>query len=496
MKSGATEFDLLVVGGGVNGAGIAADASGRGLNVMLCEMNDLASATSSSSSKLIHGGLRYLEHYEFRLVREALAEREILLKKAPHIMWPLRFQLPHRPHLRPAWIIRIGLFIYDHLSRRVTLPASKGITFHPSEPLVPSIKKGFEYSDGWVDDARLVVLNALVAKQNGAEVATQTECVSARRNQGGWDVVLRSGDSGKLREITAKALINAAGPWVTRFFDTALTQKTSEKIRLVRGSHIIVPKIHNGDQAFMLQNADNRIVFVIPYENDFSLIGTTDIEHNSTADVVNISDSEIDYLINITNDYFVNKITRKDIVHTFSGVRPLLDDGASSAQSVTRDYTFKLDAPSCQAPLLSIYGGKITTFRKLAEMATNEICNFFPNAGPAWTKNTRFPGGDFESHASLLTLFHSQFSWAPKALLKRYIKLYGTRARAILENAKSIDDLGQDFGANLYERELNYLIDEEWARCAEDVLWRRTKLGLYMNVDQIEKIEQYIQSYL
>lgn len=496
MTSSLQEYDLLVIGGGVNGTGIAADASGRGLKVLMCEMNDLGSATSSNSSKLIHGGLRYLEHYEFRLVKEALAEREVLLNKAPHIMWPMRFQLPHQPHLRPAWMIRIGLFMYDHLSKRVTLPASKSIKFTPEEPLVRSIKKGFEYSDGWVDDARLVVLNALSAKEQGADILTRTKVVSAKRANGVWNITLLNMSSGEKTKVIAKAIVNAAGPWVVDIFDSALEQTSPEQIRLVRGSHIIVPKIHDGEQAFILQNSDNRIVFVIPYENDFSLIGTTDIEHQGKANEVHISDEEIDYLIEITNEYFVKKIERNDIVHTFSGVRPLLDDGSDSAQFVTRDYTLELDAPSNEAPLLSIFGGKITTFRKLAEAATDKICEFFPEAGPAWTKTPPLPGGDFENQNALLEQYRARYSWAPEHLLRRYIRQYGTRAKSVLENAGSMEDLGQHFGASLYAAEIDYLVDQEWTLSAEDILWRRTKLGLFIAKEEIARIELYLESYL
>lgn len=486
------DYDLVVVGGGVNGTGVAADASGRGLKVLLCEMGDLAHATSSNSSKLIHGGLRYLEHYEFRLVREALKEREVLLNNAPHIMSPLRFQLPHQPHLRPALLIRMGLFLYDHLSKRVSLPASKSITFEANKPLIPSITKGFEYSDGWVDDARLVVLNALAAQAKGAEIQTRTKCVAAVRKDNLWQVQLKNILTGDISTIQTKAIVNAAGPWVSELFGTAIDLKSPQAVRLVRGSHIIVPKIHDGDQAFILQNADDRIVFVIPYEQDFSLIGTTDIEHQGDAASVSITDSEVDYLIEITNEYFTEKISKDDVVHTFSGVRPLLDDGSDSAQSVTRDYTFETDAPKGKAPLLSIFGGKITTYRKLAESATDEICRFFPGAGGSWTKLQPLPGGDFDSREQLLAELKLKYQWLTSPQLERYIRLYGTRTSLVLGDAQNVDDLGRHFGDNLYAKEIDYLQREEWAITIEDILWRRTKTGLRLSTDQIQALDDYL----
>ncbi|MEJ2416223.1 MAG: glycerol-3-phosphate dehydrogenase, partial [Exilibacterium sp.] len=496
MQTGQEIQDLLVVGGGINGVGIALDAAGRGLKVVLCEMNDLASATSSNSSKLIHGGLRYLEYYEFRLVREALAEREVLLKKAPHIIQPLRFRLPHRPHLRPAWMIRAGLFLYDNLSKRTTLAGSRGIRFDADSCLVPEMKKGFEYSDGWVDDARLVVLNAVAARDKGAQIKTRSRCISAVRKQSYWEVILENQLSGTRELIKARALVNAAGPWVASLFDTALSTRSPKNIRLVKGSHIIVPRIHDEPQAYILQNEDNRVVFVIPYEERFSLIGTTDIEHHGDPSTVKISQQEIDYLVAVVNSHFKKKISADDVVRTYSGVRPLLDDEADSPQAVTRDYTFELDAEADKAPLLSIFGGKITTYRKLAEAAVDSIARFFPSCAGGWTETAVLPGGNFSDHTSLMRVLRQQYAWLPEATLARYVRCYGTLSHKLLEGRSSPEDLGRHFGAGLYESEVQYLIAGEWALTLEDIIWRRTKLGLLLSAEQCDELEKYLQEYL
>ncbi|WP_338411453.1 glycerol-3-phosphate dehydrogenase [Pseudoalteromonas nigrifaciens] len=495
MKSLDNEYDLLVIGGGVNGTGIAADAAGRGLKVLLCEQNDLASATSSSSSKLIHGGLRYLEHYQFRLVKEALKEREVLLKNAPHIMWPLSFSLPHQAHLRPYWMIRIGLFIYDHLAKRITLPASKSIKFTCDSILNKTITRGFEYADGWVDDSRLVILNALAAQQKGATILTRTRCIKAVRSHNNWSVILEQQDSKKQCSIVAKGVVNAAGPWVASLFDEVITGPSPHNIRLVKGSHIIVPRIHTEPQAYILQNKDQRIIFVTPFEDDYSLIGTTDEEYSGNIADVKISDEEVDYLIGITNNYFKKQLTHNDIVHTFSGVRPLLDDNSCDAQAVTRDYKLILSSNNNQAPLLSVFGGKITTYRKLAENAVNELASFYPHMGQAWTKNTPLPGGDFSSKVVLQQQLQAKYAWLPEFILNRFIRSYGTGTYTLLTDAQSVADLGQHFGHGLYATEVNYLVNSEWARCAEDVLWRRSKLGLRFNAEQITALSQYIQNY-
>lgn len=493
MKAELSVQDLLVVGGGINGAGIALDAAGRGLKVMLCEMNDLASATSSNSSKLIHGGLRYLEHYEFRLVREALSEREVLLKKAPHIMRPLRFRLPHQRHLRPSWMIRAGLFLYDHLSTRTTLGGSHSIKFPANSPLNSHIKRGFEYSDGWVDDARLVVLNAMAAREKGADIRTRSRCVRAERKGTVWEVVLEDLATGKTETVRTRALINAAGPWVSSLFDTAMATKPPKDIRLVKGSHIVVPRLHDEPEAYILQNEDNRIVFVIPFEDDFSLVGTTDVEYRGDPSDVAISDDETHYLINITNSYFNKQIAIGDIVKSYAGVRPLLDNEADSAHAVTRDYTFEVEGSAEQAPLLSIFGGKITTYRKLAEAAVDSICQYFPKAGPAWTSEPPLPGGEFLCKESLHASILRKHPWLSRALAKRFVRTYGTLSHHILDGTTSVADLGKHFGAGLYQREVDYLVEFEWAVTVEDIIWRRTKLGLHLSEYDLRGLEDYLQ---
>ena len=489
------DYDILVVGGGVNGAGIAADAAGRGLNVMLCEMGDLASATSSSSSKLIHGGLRYLEHYEFRLVKEALAEREVLLNKAPHISWPLRFCLPLQAHLRATWVIRAGLFLYDHLSTRVTLPGSKSIAFDKNCPLVKSLKKGFLYSDAWVDDARLVVLNAMLARGKGATVKTRTKCVAAMRVSEGWMVDLQDVTTEEITSVNVKMLINAAGPWVSTFLRDATSEKHVKKIRLVRGSHLVVPKIHDEDCAYILQNDDKRIVFVTPYENAFSLIGTTDAEHGEDLNTIHVSDNEIDYLIRVVNAYFRRKIQRKDVVYCYSGVRPLLDDGENDAQKVTRDYTFELDERDPSSPLLNIYGGKLTTYRKLSEKVVDQVVSYFPGALPCVTETEKLPGGDFENKPALQNTLKNHYPWLNDELIARYVRSYGTLSYLILDGCEGIEDMGINCLCGLYEREIKYLIENEWAQTRDDILFRRTKLGLYEKKIDTHALDRLIKKY-
>lgn len=487
--------DLLVVGGGINGVGIALDAAGRGLNVMLCEMHDLASATSSSSSKLIHGGLRYLEHYEFRLVREALAEREVLLRKAPHIMHPLRFRLPHRPHLRPAWLIRLGLFLYDHLAARATLPGSRRIRFGSGDPLQAQITTGFEYSDVWVDDARLVVLNAMAARDHGAVILPYTRCVQAQRAGQLWQVRLRDENSGCERLVHARALVNATGPWVTGFYEQALASSPPRKIRLVKGSHLIVPKIHDAPQAYILQNADQRIVFVLPYEEHYSLIGTTDVEYQGSPSAARISEEEIRYLLAISNQYFDRQLTPADVIATYAGVRPLQDDDAKNPQAVSRDYTFELEAGAPQqAPLLTVFGGKLTTYRKLAEAALHRLAPFFPHAGPPWTADAPLPGGDFASQAELLAQLQQRYPWLPTATTQRFVRSYGTLTHRLLQNVNSPADMGRHFGAGLYQREVEYLMREEWARTADDILRRRSKLYLQLSAAEADTLQHFMQA--
>ena len=493
MTGKAADYDVVVVGGGVNGTGIAMDAAGRGLKVLLCEMNDLASATSSRSSKLIHGGLRYLEHYEFRMVRQALAEREALLANAPHIMWPLRFRLPHQPHLRPAWMIRAGLFLYDHLAKRERLPGSRSVTFTPEDPLKPEITRGFEYSDGWVDDARLVVLTARKAEELGATILTRTRCARAERGKNSWQVTLLDSRSGDSRVVTAKAMVNAAGPWVSSLFDSTLGQRAPRMIRMVKGSHIVVPRLNRDSEAYILQNEDERIVFVIPYEDQFSLIGTTDVDYEGNPADATISDEETRYLLDVVNHYFRHQLTPKDVVWSYSGVRPLMDDEEESAQKASRDYSFEVDAPEGKTPLLSVFGGKLTTFRKLSEAATDKLCLFFSQAGPPWTREAVLPGGDFSSQPELQEALHQRYPWLPELLASRLVRCYGTDSYRLLGASNSLKDLGLHFLGTLYEREVRYLVRHEWAVTAEDILWRRTKQGLYATELDTEKLTRWLQ---
>jgi glycerol-3-phosphate dehydrogenase len=495
-----SRYDLLVVGGGINGAGIARDAAGRGLSVLLCEQDDLAAYTSSASTKLIHGGLRYLEYREFGLVRKALQERETLLRAAPHIMWPLRFVMPHMPNLRPAWMIRAGLFLYDHLARRELLPASRGIDMrrHPAgAPLIESIKRGFVYSDGWVNDARLVVLNALDAEERGATVLTRTKLVSAVRAGGEWHAQLRRADGTQL-DVRAGSIANAAGPWVGELLHGALGRDANHSVRLVKGSHIVTRRLFEHDHAYIFQNPDKRIIFAIPYEHDYTLIGTTDIEYRGDPAQVAITADETQYLCDSINRYFKQQITPSDVRWTYSGVRPLLEEeGADNPSAVTRDYRLELDAPEGEAPLLSVFGGKITTFRKLAEEAIDELGRALANPAPAWTAGAPLPGGDIPkaNFERFLTQFKQQYPWLPADLAHRYARAYGTRAKHVIGQASSLAELGRIFAPGLYEAELCYLRDTEWARSAQDVLWRRSKLGLHVEPGTLENVTQDIDNW-
>ncbi|QGM99333.1 glycerol-3-phosphate dehydrogenase [Methylocystis parvus] len=471
-------YDLLIIGGGINGCAIARDAAGRGLSVRLVEQNDLASGTSSASTKLIHGGLRYLELYEFRLVHEALAERELLLAAAPHIIWPLKFVLPHEKGLRPVWMLRLGLFLYDHLARRKRLEESHMISLKGDAlgaPLRESYNVGFTYSDCWVEDSRLVVLNALDAKERGATISVGTKLIEARRKGENWAARLDGG-----AEIEARALVNAAGPWVSQVIEDALHVHSRKHVRLVKGSHIVVCKLYEGDHAYILQNPDGRIVFAIPYERAFTLIGTTDVPYDGAPGDVSISDAETAYLLDAINHFLRVSVQRDDIVWSYSGLRPLYDDGSLNASVVTRDYAFDLDAPEGAAPALSIFGGKITTARRLAEHAMDELRRFFPPHGEAWTQDAAFPGGDIEFDAFLAHLKAEKPFLGDECAL-RLARAYGSRAERFLAHARSMEDLGRNFGCGLTEAELRYLIENEWARKADDVLWRRSKLGLHMS---------------
>ncbi len=493
--NGGEPIDLLIVGGGINGAGIARDAAGRGLSVVLCEQNDLASATSSSSTKLIHGGLRYLETFEFRLVRKALIEREVLLRAAPHIIWPLGFVLPHNGGLRPAWMMRLGLFLYDHLGGRGRLPGSYGIDLRRDPvgaPLKPDFTKAFCYADCWVEDARLVVLNAMDAAERGAEILPRTRLASARREGGLWQATLEpcNSEGGAPRQITARALVNAAGPWVLDVQHNIPGAQKGSGLRLVKGSHIVVPRICPGEQAYIFQNPDRRVVFALPYERDFTLIGTTDLPYEGDPGAVAITAEETDYLCTAVNRYFAKPVTPGDVVWSYSGVRPLFDDMRESLSEVTRDYVFDIDpatnsANGGTAPLLSIFGGKITTYRKLAEHALDKLLpRFEPGTPPrpAWTRHATLPGGDLPNadFAAFLNEFRAARPWLPGELARRLARAYGTRAEALLGSARGLADLGEDLGAGLHEAEAEYLIGREWAQSAEDILWRRSKLGLHL----------------
>ncbi|WP_313739902.1 glycerol-3-phosphate dehydrogenase [Pseudomonas sp.] len=491
-SSPADCYDVAVIGGGINGVGIAADAAGRGLKVFLCEKDDLAQHTSSASSKLIHGGLRYLEHYEFRLVREALAEREVLLAKAPHIVKPMRFVLPHRPHLRPAWMIRAGLFLYDHLGKRKRLGASRSLRFGPGYPLKPAITRGFEYADCWVDDARLVALNAMTAREHGADIRTRTRCLSAQRVDGLWQVELEHGD-GRRASIKARALVNAAGPWVAKFIKDDLQLTAPYGIRLIQGSHLIVPRLYEGEQAYILQNEDQRIVFCIPYLDRFTLVGTTDREYSGDPAKVAITEAETDYLLNVVNAHFNHQITRSDIKHTFSGVRPLCNDESDNPSAVTRDYTLALSDEAGKAPLLSVFGGKLTTYRKLAESAMARLKPFFPQMGDSWTANSPLPGGEqMASVSALVEAILGKHDWLSADIAQRWAQTYGSRVWTLLEGVAGPEGLGQRIGGGLFAREVDYLCEHEWAVEADDILWRRSKLGLLTTPAEQQTLREYL----
>ncbi|WP_040486086.1 glycerol-3-phosphate dehydrogenase [Lutibaculum baratangense] len=493
----AKQYDILVVGGGINGCGIARDAAGRGWSVLLCEMNDLASGTSSWSTKLVHGGLRYLEYYEFRLVREALMEREVLWSMAPHIIWPLRFVLPHHRGLRPAWLLRLGLFLYDHIGGRRKLPPTRTLDLRrdaAGRPLAGDYRRGFEYSDCWVDDARLVVLNARAAREKGAEIRTRTQVASLERYGEGWRVLLRTPDGGS-ETVHARLVVNAAGPWVDKVLGVA-THATAHNVRLVQGSHIVVPKLFDHDRAYIFQNEDGRIVFAIPYERDFTLIGTTDRDYEGDPGSVRITDEEIEYLCRAAGEYFSRKVAPADVVWTYSGVRPLFDDGATAAQAATRDYVLKLDRGAGVPPLLNIFGGKITTYRRLAEAALQKIEEALgERRGRPWTAGATLPGGDFpaDGYEALCDLVARDHPALPRDLVRRLVRAYGTDTSLLLNGVGSVADLGRDFGEGLTEREVEWLRAKEWASTAEDIVWRRSKLGLRMTIDQVAALEEYLQ---
>jgi glycerol-3-phosphate dehydrogenase len=497
-------YDLAIIGGGINGCGIARDAAGRGLSVYLCEQSDLASGTSSAATKLIHGGLRYLENYEFRLVHEALAEREVLGRMAPHIIWPLRFVLPYHRGLRPAWLLRLGLFIYDHLGGRRLLPATRTLDLTrdaTGRPLKPGqYKLGFEYSDCWAEDARLVALNARDAAERGAVIATRTRLVTAERGAEIWRLGLQDRrPAGGTKTINARILVNAAGPWVGDVLALTEGRDAPASVRLVQGSHIVVRRLYEHDRCYIFQNADNRIIFAIPFENDFTLIGTTDSDYVGDPAAVKATAAEIEYLCAAASEYFAAAVTPADVVWTYSGVRPLYDDGAVEAQSTTRDYVLELDTKG--APLLSIFGGKITTYRRLAQHALEKLASYLPAAAPSqrdWSGRTPLPGGDFpvQGFETLVTDLRRDYPWLDAGHCRRLARAYGTRARAVLEGASGKAALGRDFGGGLYEAEVLYLMRSEWAEQAADIVWRRSKLGLRLSADQIAALESFMAEHV
>jgi glycerol-3-phosphate dehydrogenase len=510
--------DLFIIGGGINGCGIARDASGRGLKVVLAEMNDLASATSSASTKLFHGGLRYLEYFEVRLVREALKERETLLKAMPHISWPMRFVLPYHKDMRfegetptskllnifmpwmkgrrPAWLIRLGLFMYDNLGGRAILPGTKTLTLHDTAegaPLQPRFERAYEYSDCWIEDSRLVVLNARDAEARGAQILLRTKVVSATRVNGLWEVTLE--EAGKIRIVRAKMLVNAAGPWVGDVIQNKVRSNSTDGVRLVRGSHIVTKRLFDHQKCYFFQGTDGRIIFAIPYETDFTLIGTTDAEHADPNKKPVCTDAERDYLIAFANQYFKRQLSAEDVVWTYSGVRPLYNDGASSATAATRDYTLKVDDHG-GAPLLNIFGGKITTYRRLAESAMDKIAPYFPGLPPKWTAGVALPGGGFahDGVPALIGELQARYPFLTPFWAKRLVRAYGTEARQVLGDAETKADLGEDFGATLTAREVIWLMTHEYARCAEDVIWRRNKLGLRLDAAQVARLDAWMQA--
>ncbi|QIB34140.1 glycerol-3-phosphate dehydrogenase [Ancylobacter pratisalsi] len=496
LKGTDPVYDIAIIGGGVNGCGIARDAAGRGASVVLFEQGDFASATSSASTKLIHGGLRYLEQYEFRLVREALTEREVLWKIAPHIIGPLRLVLPHQKGLRPAWLLRLGLFIYDHLGGRKLLPATRTLDLvrdPAGVPLREGYRRGFEYSDCWVDDSRLVILNALDAAERGADMRHGSRVVSARREPGFWRIEVEEGGARHL--VHARVLVNAAGPWVHEVLAGVAGVNSPASVRLVQGSHIVVRKLYEHDRAYIFQNPDGRIIFAIPYHDDFTLIGTTDREWGRTPGKPSASEEEIAYLCTAASEYFRVPVTPGEVVWTYSGVRPLYDDGASKAQEATRDYVLELDDADGRVPVLSVFGGKITTYRRLAEHAMQKLAPYLASASTAsWTGKAPLPGGDFGvgDRARIEGQLRRAHSWLDDGLARRLVQSYGTRAMRILDEAQGPSDLGTVFGADLTEAEVRYLMREEWARTAEDVLWRRSKLGLHFSAEQTASLDAFM----
>ncbi len=493
------DFDIFIIGGGVNGCGVARDAAGRGFSVALCEMNDLGWATSSSSTKMIHGGLRYLEHYEFMLVHKALKERELLWTAAPHIIEPLRLILPHHKGLRPSWMLRLGLLIYDYTGGRKKLPPTRTLNLAGGgmeNPLQAKYVKAFEFSDCRVDDSRLVVLSARDAADRGAEIMTRTRCKSAVREDGHWRIVTEDVNTGKERSHTARLVINAAGPWVDDVVSSSFGKKDPHNVRLVQGSHIVVKKLYDHDRCYLFQNEDDRIIFAIPYQDDFTLIGTTDQDYKGDLNNVTATDEEISYLCRSASEYFEQPVLEENVVWTFSGVRPLYDDGASKAQEATRDYVLREEGEGDEALLIDIFGGKITTFRVLSEAIVEKIENRLGARNPAWTATAALPGGDFpvEGFEALLSSIRREYPFLQEKQARRMCHAYGTKIRDLLKDAKSADELGFDFGGGLSECEVAYLIAQEWAMTGEDILWRRSKLGLHLTKEQQNKLAEWVEA--
>lgn len=495
----AFDYDLIVIGAGINGAGIARDAAGRGLSVLLCEKDDIAEHTSSASTKLIHGGLRYLEHYDFLLVRHALQEREVLLRAAPHIIWPLRFILPHHKALRPRWLIRLGLFLYDHIGGRKMLPKSHSVNLKEhaaGKALKAEFTSGFEYSDCWVQDARLVTLNVMDAAERGCDVRVRTEVTDLIRHDGSWDVKLQDHLTGSASSVKARLVVNASGPWVEKTLDLDEEHDAKHSVRLVKGSHVVVPKLFEHPYTYIFQNADNRVIFAVPYENDFTLLGTTDIEVDDEPGKQSIEGAEVEYICQAVSEYFDKPVDVKSVVWSYSGVRPLYDDASENASKVTRDYKLDLDLRN-DAPVLSVYGGKITTYRKLAEQAVDMIAPHLNASSGAWTADTYLPGGDIPNadYGNYLTEQAAKYPWLNVVVLNDYVRNYGTRIHNIVQSATSMDDLGQHFGGPLYQAEVDYLVKHEWARTAEDILWRRSKKGLHVPDTANEALQSYLRSH-
>ncbi|MBL8513851.1 MAG: glycerol-3-phosphate dehydrogenase [Betaproteobacteria bacterium] len=499
----AKPFDLAIIGAGINGCGIARDAAGRGLKVCLIEQGDIASATSQWSSKMVHGGLRYLEHYEFRLVRESLQEREVMLRIAPHLVRPAEFIVPHDASMRPAWMVRMGLFMYDHIGGKISLPGSRTVPFPDarySAGLKPMFPRGFFYSDTRVDDARLTLINAMSARELGADVRVRTRLLrgdrEGARDAKAWRLLLVNADTGAESMIEARGVVNAAGPWVKRVLGEALNVKLDATVRLVKGSHIVVPRIHNESHTYLLQNNDKRVIFVIPYEDRFTLIGTTDVAIKTLEEGAGISEAETGYLLAAVNRYLVSPLKTSDIVWSYAGVRPLYDDGQADPSSITRDYVLKVDAPDGKLPLLSVFGGKLTTYRKLAEHVMEELAPFYSGLRGAWTSTLALPGGEHRNIAQALSELQRTYATLPADFVAQMFKRHGDRLAKVLGAAKSLDDLGQRFGDgahSLCEAEINYCIREEWARTAEDILWRRTKCGLHMDAATRSRATGFIE---